>query len=311
MIHDKLVYVIVLNYNGKQHLEYCLPSILKTKYENYRIIVVDNNSSDNSVDYVKKNHPEIAIIQCCENKGWAGGNNVGISYAKEHGAEYVVLANNDIKVHPLWVQSAVNAFESDSCVGFVGCNVFGAVRAEPVEDFNKACDEWKQIEYNYTDEYIDGMVLFVRSSVFDNLGMIDEAFFVYAEETDFEIRGKLAGYKRIKTNVPIWHYSSGTFKEMKIKGSYLAIRNQIRLAIKHEDFLKVLKVIASTYKTGCNPFFKGDMTDATIYRLRPRGLVFNFSLITYCVLWNLFKLKSTLKQKQKDYENIKKIKNFK
>ena len=95
---------------------------------------------------------------------------------------------------------------------------------------------------------------------------------------------------------------------MKIKGAYLSIRNNIRLSIKHDSFYRIIRLILSIYKTGCSPFFKGDMANVTIYRLRPRGIFFNFFLISYCVLWNIIHINQTLNQSKKDYENISKTK---
>lgn len=301
---DPLVHIVVLNYNGKSHLEYCLPSILSTDYSNFEVVVVDNDSSDGSIEYIKENFPSVELIQLDENRGWAGGNNVGVMHAREHDAEYVVLANNDIRVHPDWISGAVEAAESDEEVGFVGFDVFGTVRPIPLEEYESACEEYEDLSYEYTGEFVDGMALFGRMGVFDSIGPIDEDFFLYAEETDLEIRGKEAGYKRMRTNVPIWHYSSGTMEEMPIKSSYLAIRNHIRLALKHESPSGVGRRLGLLYYTGCYPFFDGDMQNRINARRRPRGILFNFLLITYCLLWNVVHLPETLTARRRDYRRI-------
>jgi GT2 family glycosyltransferase len=305
-MNDPLIYIIVLNFNGLNHLEYCLPSISKTIYSNHKIILVDNCSTDESVEYVKKSFPNITLLQADKNHGWAGGNNIGIKHAIEHNAEYVVLANNDIVVHPMWLEGAKSAFISDPKIGFVGCNVFGCLKPMPIEEYEKAAKEWKEIKFDYTDEYVDGLALFTKIDVFKNLGMIDEVFFVYGEETDLEIRAKKAGYLRAKTNVPIWHYSSGAFEKTKIKAAYLGIRNNIRVSIKHDPILGILRTIRNMYLIGCNPFYKADMEDKTIARIRPKGMLFNFALISYCLYWNLIHLNETLRRKRVDYELINK-----
>lgn len=303
---DPLVCIIVLNFNGKKHLEYCLPSILKTDYPNYKVLLVDNASSDESLEYVKINFPQIEIVASPQNLGWAGGNNLGIRHAEKYNADIVCLANNDIHVHPLWVRSAVDALISEDAIKFAGCNVFGAVKSEPFEDYEKARDTFSEIEYTLTDDFIDGMALFVKTEVFKNIGDIDERYFIYAEETDLQIRGEKAGYKKIRTNVPIWHYSSGTMRNVKIKSAYFAIRNTIRLAIKHHKWQDAVKKTLYIYKISCNPFFKGDMENVTIARLRPQNVIFNFCLVSYCVAWNILQLPKTYKRRKHEYELIAK-----
>jgi GT2 family glycosyltransferase len=301
---DPLVQIVVLNYNGKSHLKYSLPSILSTNYSNYEVVVVDNDSSDGSIKYVEEKFPSVELVQLDENRGWAGGNNVGVMYAREHNAEYVVFANNDIRVHPDWIGGAVEAAQSDEDVGFVGFDVYGTVRPIPLEEYESACEDYEELSYEYTDKFVDGMALFAGTSVFDSIGPIDEVFFMYAEETDIEIRGERAGYRRVRTNVPVWHYSSGTTEEMPIKSSYWEIRNHIRLALKHQNAGGVIRRLGLLYYTGCYPFFEGDMQNRINARRRPRGIVFNFLLITYCLLWNLVHLRETINARKKEYSRI-------
>jgi len=305
MSTDPLVTVIILNRNGRQHLEYCLPSILQTDYPNFNVILVDNDSSDDSRDYMRAHFPQIPVIETGRNAGWAGGNNVGIRYARQYGARYVVLANNDIKVHPQWIRSCVAAFQSDPCVAFAGCTVYGDIRAVPEEEFQKACREWKEIRTWITDDYIDGMALFIDVTVFDRIGMIDEGYFIYCEETDLETRARKAGFKRAKTNVPVWHYSRGYFRKMTLKAGFYAIRNNIRFALKNCSLLGIMRALAREYYVGCWPFYHGDMTKVTTLRSRPGHPLINFFLVTYCVLWNVIFLPRTMLRRFEDYRLVK------
>jgi len=300
-----LVFVIVLNRNGRQHLEYCLPSIKQTDYPNFRIVMVDNDSTDDSVVYVRENFRDIHVIEAGRNAGWAGGNNIGIRYARDNGARYVVLANNDIKVHPQWIRSCVTAFQSDPLIAFAGCTVFGDIRAVGEEVYQKACQDWREIRFWITDDYIDGMALFIDVTVFDEIGMIDEGYFIYREETDLETRAQKAGFKRAKTNVPVWHYSRGYFRKMTLRAGFYAIRNNIRFAIKHCSFFGFLRAIAREYYIGCWPFYSGDMTKVTTLRSRPGHPLLNFFLVTYCVLWNVIFLPRTLRKRFEDYRLVR------
>lgn len=300
-----LVYVVILNYDGKSHLEYCLPSIMSTEYSNYEVVLVDNDSSDDSVEYVRENFPSVTVLEQDRNRGWGGGNNVGVEHASEQGADYIVLANNDIRVHPKWLTAAVRAAERDPDVGFVGFDIYGTIRPVPLEEYEEACESWTEISFDYTDDFIDGMAVFVRMEVFDEVGPIDEDFFLYAGETDLEIRASRAGYRRMRTNVPVWHYSSGTTAKMPVKSAYWANRNHIRLALKHGSPTGVAYTVLKLYYTGCHPLFDGDMENRITARRRPRGIVFNFFLITYCLLWNVVHLPWTWRAKKTDYGRIR------
>ncbi|MFA6715852.1 MAG: glycosyltransferase family 2 protein [Victivallaceae bacterium] len=302
---DPRVCVIILNFNGKSHLEYCLPSILKSDYENMSVLLVDNMSTDDSLEYARREFPEIEILVLDSNKGYAGGNNEGIKAAIKKGADIVVLANNDILVHPQWINSAVRAFDADSQVGFVGCDVFGDFSSVPVEDYHEACSKWKNISMDYTAEYISGMALFIKKELFRNVGFLDEKYFLYSEETDLEFRGKLIGYKSMKTNVPIWHYSSGSTQNIPVKASVYAIRNSIRMSIKFKQPLfLILKNILCIYKTAVNPFLGADINDRLVSRLRPKNCFINFFIVSYCVFWNLLNLHETFKARKADYVYI-------
>ncbi|MCE9608909.1 MAG: glycosyltransferase family 2 protein [Chthoniobacter sp.] len=300
-----LVYVIVLNYNGRMHLEYCLPSIAASDYQNFRVLLVDNASTDDSLDFLQTSFPNIEVLQTGNNLGWAGGNNAGIAYAIENGARYVVLANNDIRVHPQWITAAVAAFEALPDVAFVSGTVFGDVIPTPLEEYDKACARWQGIKFWRTNEFLSGMALFVDTEIFPRIGTIDEAYWAYCEETDLEIRAEAAGFARAATNVPVWHHSSGTFSRYRLRAAYLAIRNSMRLTIKHDRPLRQIKAILHIFYVGCWPFYRGNTADVTIARLRPRNVLANLGLDLYCLSWNLFNLPATIRRRRADYALVR------
>lgn len=129
---EPLVYLIMLNYDGKHHLEYSIASVMKTDYPDYRFIIVDNASNDNSIDCIKNNFPNIELITNSKNKGWAGGNNEGIKHAMNKGARYIVLINNDILVHPDWIKNAVSIAEQNPHIGAIGFDAFSLQRKREI-----------------------------------------------------------------------------------------------------------------------------------------------------------------------------------
>ena len=95
-----LVYVLVLNWNGWQDTVKCVYSLMSLTYKDYKVVVLDDASSNDSVTRIREAHPEVTLIETSANLGIAGGNNVGIRYALDQGAEYIWLLNNDTIVDP-------------------------------------------------------------------------------------------------------------------------------------------------------------------------------------------------------------------
>jgi len=230
------VFVLVLNYNGKTHLEYCLPSLIGTCYPNYEIVLIDNASVDRSVELTETCFTDVTVIENDTNLGWSAGNNVGIRYALEHGADYIVLQNNDTKVDPRWLRGAVQVCESDSRIGMVGFRMLQEyVRGEDTsgEKFEALSAAWRELECEPAD-HITGAALFVRAAVFRELGLLDEAYFFYGGEDDLELRARRAGYRMVRINVPLWHYNAGSSRTQPLRFSILALCYDIRRMLKNE-----------------------------------------------------------------------------
>ena len=122
---EPLVYIIIVNCNGKELLRQCLKSLFSiTRYSNYRVVVVDNGSVDGSVEMVQQEFPQVELICNPRNLGYAKANNQGIVYALMKGAKYIALLNNDIEIiEPLWLKVAVKVMESHLDVGLIGFNL--------------------------------------------------------------------------------------------------------------------------------------------------------------------------------------------
>jgi GT2 family glycosyltransferase len=112
-----LISVIILNYNGKNYLDNCIESVLKTRYPNFEVILVDNASTDNSLQSIKKKFVKdirLKIIENSDNLGFSGGNNVGYSFSK---GQYIAFLNNDTTVDPDWLSRLFDAMENDETIG--------------------------------------------------------------------------------------------------------------------------------------------------------------------------------------------------
>ncbi|MDD3460609.1 MAG: glycosyltransferase family 2 protein [Candidatus Pacebacteria bacterium] len=252
---NHLVSIIIVNWNGKKHLSYCLPSLKKINYPNVEIIIVDNGSTDQSVEYIKNNFPSAKIILNKTNMGFAEGNNIGFKKAK---GKYVLFLNNDTIVTPNFLKKLVNAIEENNKIAVVQPKIIlsPSKKLQAGGDFltdngflyhygfGKNPDDPK---YNRKIEIFSacGACMLVRSSVIKKIGLFDPDFFCYFEESDFCWRVCLAGYKLLY--VPesiIYHKGSSTSRKLGSKFTqYHSFKNRICSLIKNLEKQNLVKTL--------------------------------------------------------------------
>lgn len=300
------VFVLVLNYNGKEHLEYCLPSMLATEYDNCHIVLVDNNSTDGSVEYCREHFKDVTILEVGANLGWAGGNNAGIKYALENGADYVVLQNNDTKADPRWIAGAVEVCEKDPRIGIVGFTMLQEyIKGEDpdAKKFDELSTTWEKLEYAPAD-HVTGAAYFTRAEIFRTVGLIDEVYFAYGEEDDISRRIKRAGYTKVRINVPLWHYNGGYWTKKAWKSSWYSMRNTIRLLVKNETFSDGWREFKPFFRFVCSPKTEYNRNRPDNSRLRPSNFVINAIMLAGAICWNIFFLPITLISRHDDEQRI-------
>jgi len=214
------VAVIVLNWNGRDDTFACLESLRQLNHPNYEIIVVDNGSTDGSVEAVQASFPDVTILETGANLGFAEGNNVGLRHALTHGADYVLLLNNDTEVAPDFISLLVDAIEATPQAGVAGPTIYyfdrpatiwsagGAIDWRRGDSRMMGLDEVDEGQYNAIREvgFVTGCALLTRREVIENVGMLDPRFFLYYEEIEWCVRAAHAGYKIL--HVPqarVWH----------------------------------------------------------------------------------------------------------
>ncbi len=253
------VSIIILQYNGIDLLDRCLKSLAKTKYSNYEIIVVDNKSIDNSVDFVKKNYPKVKLIENNKNYGFAEGNNIGIKHAK---GDYIVFLNNDIEVNPEWLEELIKGIREDNVVacqpkvlslkgknkfeyagaggGFIDKYGYPICRGrvyDIIEEDNGQYDDGIDVFW------VCGVCMCVKKDVFVTAGCFDKDFFVYGEEIDLCWRLNLLGYKlKYVPKSVIYHLGRGTAGK-KIKTWYWLHRNHSILLLKNYSLKNLIKIL--------------------------------------------------------------------
>lgn len=248
-----LVYIIIVNYKGLEDTIDCINSLKNIEYQNYRIVVVDNNSEDGSAekldelffDYVK-------IIKSNKNLGFAGGNNIGIRRALEENAEYALLLNNDTVVEPDFLNHLVNKAVEDKSIGCVGGKIYYYSSKDILwyagAKINKYTGRTKHLgvdekdigQYSISKEedYITGCLMLVKREVLEKVGLMDERYFLYYEETDWCAKIKKYGYKLIfEPKSVIYHKVSSSTKNINDVMKYYYDRNSYFFIINNYGIL--------------------------------------------------------------------------
>ena len=243
------VTVMILNYNGVRWLRRCLSSVLETEYPKYEIYLIDNGSTDDSVEYVRQKYPSVKFIRNPANLGFAEAYNRAISQVE---AEYIVLLNNDVEVlSTTWLDSLIKTANEGTKVGAVATrmvsmendHVLDSVGSMGVPYWTEGFTEIGRGELD-ADQYTNsfepfafcGGAALIRKSAFIDAGTFDETFFLYYEDPDLSWRLRLRGWRvRYASGARIAHYRGGTLGGGKVTPLmlYYIHRNFLRTIIKN------------------------------------------------------------------------------
>lgn len=219
------IYIILLNYNSADDTIECIESIRENETKlNYEIVVVDNKSQDNSIQKLEKIN-NIKLIKSDENNGFASGNNIGIKYAIENGAQYILLLNNDTIIEKNAISILEEQLNNHNELGIIGSRIMYYDNKELINycggeiDWLKATsihNNYKQkfnnnMEKFFYTNFITGCCMLIKKEVFEKVGYLPEEYFMYYEDVDFCVRVKEAGYKLgIDTSSVIYHKVSAS-----------------------------------------------------------------------------------------------------
>lgn len=259
----KKVAVVILNWNGVKLLEEFLPSVVNSIPDYAEIIIADNNSSDDSVNFVRNKYPDLRIIQNPKNGGFAKGYNQAL---KEVNNEYLVLLNSDIETPPNWIEPVFDFMESNPDVGAAMPKILQYKSKGEFEYAGAAggfIDKWgfpfcrgrifNELEEDngqYNDNtpvfWATGACMFVKNNLFKQLGGFDEFFFAHMEEIDLCWRIQRAGYKIFAIGEShVYHLGGGTLNKISPRKTFLNFRNNLLLLIKNHSpkyfFIKLIQ----------------------------------------------------------------------
>jgi len=266
-----LVYIIVLNWNRREDTLECLRSLSAVKYENFKILLVDNASSDGTVEAVAREFPAASIVSNSTNLRFAGGNNVGIRIAMERGADFVLLLNNDTTVDPDFLTELVAGASSDS-TGMTGPKMYFYDDPKRLWYAGGKIEFWKgwishigvrevdagQYDTPAETQYISGCCVLVKKEVVERIGMLDEAYYIYGEDADWCVRATRAGYVlRYVPAARIWHKlsvsSGGHFSWFK---NWNKLKSQMRVMARYARWYHWFTIPEWTVLNAVGGFFR-------------------------------------------------------
>lgn len=232
-----LVYCVILNLDGRDVLVETLETVERMAYPNSRMVVVDNGSRDGSQDMVRSRFAAVTLIENGENLGFGGGNNVGLQYALDQGADWVFLLNNDITVAPDLLTELMAVAPSDGKIGILGPKIY--YHSEPEKIWytggninyftgiisHRGLRKEDRGQYDRVEatDYITGCAMLIKRGVLEEIGMFDPVYYpIYSEDADLCVRAKRAGYRIVYVpKARLWHkvssFSGGGLTPFKTK----------------------------------------------------------------------------------------------
>jgi GT2 family glycosyltransferase len=240
----KLVYIVVLNYNGAQTTLDCVRSVLNLDYPNFRVLVVDNASTDGSVAQFKEalTDPRVELLLNDENEGYAGGNNRGVERALAAEADYIFVLNNDTTVELGCLARLVEAMEEDSGLGIAGCPVRDFyLDAPPVYSWHvnlftmRTAGSRDGLEQQLDESnFISGAAFLIRAEAARRTRMFDARFFLEWEDLDLSFRTRCAGYKLKTVRSPaVRHLGGHTARRYRSLRAFHYFRNRVWVVRRH------------------------------------------------------------------------------
>ena len=240
------VSILILNWNGLTDTLECLASLKKIDYPNYQIIIVDNNSSGDDVNIIKKEYGDfVTVIKNSQNLGFAEGNNVGLRFIFEkRESKYVFLLNNDTTVKVDFLSQLVKVAESDESIGMVGPEIHLYDEADKIHSRGGVINlftgwhfvggSFHRPPYNddskFVLNYYSGAAVMIRTDVIKKVGSFDPDYFYYTEDVDLGYRIFQAGYKIVCARKAIIYHKEGRSVGGNIrnpKTAYFETRNAL------------------------------------------------------------------------------------
>lgn len=283
--HTPKVFVLTLNWNGKKWLGDCLSSILAMDYPNFEVVMVDNGSTDGSVEFVRQNFPAVHVAETGSNLGYARGFNAGLEYAAVRDAAYFLIMNNDTVIDRGALSALVETAQTCERAGFVSGKIYFYDQPDILQTVGKREDPivWNGDHIGWMEEdigqyetveeraFLDDVMTLVNRRLYDEVGGYDSQFFLQSEEFDWQARAKKQGWKFYYTpEAKLWHrvsMSMGGFGSPI--GRYFDVRSKMVVMARYAGVGQFARYYVWTGFRVLNSFARG-LLQLNWPRLKPR-----------------------------------------
>ncbi|UBV44313.1 glycosyltransferase family 2 protein (plasmid) [Deinococcus taeanensis] len=242
--------IVVINYNGWGHTDTCLRSLAALDYPDAEVVLVDNGSTDDSVARLRERYPDLPVIWIPTNVGFTAANNVGTREALRRGADYVWFLNNDTTVDPGVLRALVGAAQASPRLGAVGSVLYCMREPEQVQgwgggwvDLRRGRAEMYQAPVSSAQlDFLSGTSLLVRRAALEEVGLLDERYFMYWEDADFSFRLRRAGWQLgVADTARTWHLGAAsmglsTLNHKSLDWELNFTKSAVRFFLRHSTF---------------------------------------------------------------------------
>ena len=244
--------IILLNYNGFEDTIECVNSLLDSSYKNYAVIIVDNDSPDQSGIKLKnayEKNTKIKVLLNKENNGFSAGNNVGITYALENDYDYILLLNNDTTVDCDFLQNLVKATSQSNVYTIYTCKIkyyydkeriwfaggdYSYIKGSTYHFGVTELDDGK-FDASIDVGFICGCCMFMSRTVVEKIGLLPEEYFLYSEDLDYSLNARNNNIRlRYVPNAIIYHKVSSSTSKISHMSQYYVVRNRFEMVRKIE-----------------------------------------------------------------------------
>jgi GT2 family glycosyltransferase len=254
-VTDPTWYPIVLSWNGREDTVSCLDALAKVSEPRVRVVCVDNGSTDGSVEAMRDHHPETHVIENGRNLGFAGGCNIGIRWALDQGAEWVLLVNNDAVIAPDAIAEFAAAAKQCPKAGVLAGKLYHADRPYRVWYAGQRFVAWLGYSGRHRGEgrrdrpryrraaptdRANGALMAISRTAIESVGMLDEKLFAYVEDIDFSVRARSAGFEVLFVPAArAWH-RVGASSAAAAHNIYYGTRNMVVVCERHWPLPRLL-----------------------------------------------------------------------